>query len=225
MAPLMRMAKETGVAVVMVHHTVKSGSVAGSKGLTDVVRYVYTVKRDPENDAIRVVHLDKGNNVGQTDDVRYTIVDGEQGPRAVWLSREELTERRTAWRKPADAASPAALGCRHAGTKFGTAAECGACPARRAMKGSGAKPGHAPVPSRPLRAPVVRFSAVRAERGPKGSPVVYSLGNHGTLSAAQAACQSDPKAAGQVLAWRPRDKSTWVAAAPGVSFGVSIGRQ
>jgi len=195
MAPLQRMAKETGVAVVMVHHTVKSGSVAGSKGLTDVLRYVYTVKRDPENDAIRVMHLDKGNNVGQTDDVRYTVVDGAEGPRAVWLSREELTERRTSWRKPA------------------------ARPARPV------RPAHAPRPTAPLRPPVVRFSAVRAERGPKGSPVVYSLGNHGTLSAAQAACQSDPKAAGKVLAWQPRDKSTWVASAPGVSFGVSAGRQ
>jgi len=35
-APLMRMAKETGVAVVMVHHTVKSGQIAGSKGLTPI---------------------------------------------------------------------------------------------------------------------------------------------------------------------------------------------
>jgi hypothetical protein len=108
MAPLMRMAKETGVAVVMVHHTVKSGSVAGSKGLTDVLRYVYTVKRDPENDAIRVMHLDKGNNVGETDDLRYVITGTDHGPRAVWLTRAEVAERRTSWRKQAAAAAPAA---------------------------------------------------------------------------------------------------------------------
>ncbi len=100
MAPLMRLAKETGTAVVCVHHTVKSGAIAGSKGLTDVLRCVYTVRRDPENDAIRIMHLDKGNNT-VADDLRFTVISTDAGPRAVWLSRDELTQRRTAWRRPA----------------------------------------------------------------------------------------------------------------------------
>jgi KaiC/GvpD/RAD55 family RecA-like ATPase len=101
-APLMRMAKETGVAVVMVHHTVKSGQIAGSKGLTDVLRYAYTVKKDPENEAIRVIHLQKGNNVPDPEDTRYTLTDGPHGaPRVVWLSRDELAGRRKAWRTAA----------------------------------------------------------------------------------------------------------------------------
>ena len=98
MAPLQRLAKETGAAVVLTHHTVKSGAIAGSKGLLDAARVVYRVHRDKENPAVRVMSLEKSNVLGATEDVRYLISGDGHDTCVSWLGRDELAARRTAWR-------------------------------------------------------------------------------------------------------------------------------
>jgi hypothetical protein len=195
MAPLMRMAKETGVAVVMVHHTVKSGQIAGSKGLTDVLRYAYTVRKDPENEAIRVVHLEKGNNVAQPEDARYTLADSGNGaPQVVWLSRDELTERRTGWRERVAARKAA----------------------REAAPVSNLRPAASAAGAAPT------FTAVRAMGG---RAVTLASGTASLECAqhiceltgeAQALAR-----AGLPLQWRQVNERTWAAGTSKVGFAVS----
>jgi hypothetical protein len=96
-APLTRIATETGCGLVLTHHTVASGKVAGSKGLTDAARLVYRAKRDRENPGIRVLEIDKGNGP-PADPVRFTIFGDGADTYVRWLDREELMMRRTAWR-------------------------------------------------------------------------------------------------------------------------------
>lgn len=74
MNPLRRLAQDTGVAVVMVHHTVKSGRVAGTKGITDAARMVLRISRLPSDDRVRVIHVEKTNIAADTvADVAYTL--------------------------------------------------------------------------------------------------------------------------------------------------------
>lgn len=74
MNPLRRLAQDTGVAIVMVHHTVKSGRVGGTKGITDAARMVLRVSRLPSDDRVRVIHVEKTNIAADTvGDVAYTL--------------------------------------------------------------------------------------------------------------------------------------------------------
>jgi AAA domain len=74
MTPLERIAKQTGVAVVVVHHTVKSGRVAGTKGITDAARQVLKVSRSVQDDRIRLIHVDKSNIASDAvADTAYTV--------------------------------------------------------------------------------------------------------------------------------------------------------
>jgi hypothetical protein len=127
-APLQRLAKETGCALILTHHTVASGKVAGSKGLTDAARLVYVAKKDRENPGIRVLAIDKGNGP-PADAVRYTIHGDGADTFIRWLDRDELAARRTAWRaaEPVPVRSPEQLvrGWLQAGST-GTAADCAA---------------------------------------------------------------------------------------------------
>jgi hypothetical protein len=90
MAPLQRLAKETGVAVVVSHHLVKSGSVAGSRGLTDAARIVHKVARDQENPRVRVFSVDK-INIGADDaaPLRYVVAGEWPDTCVTWLWRAE----------------------------------------------------------------------------------------------------------------------------------------
>ena len=97
--PLQDLAKDTGLAIVVVAHTVKSGQLQGSAGLPQALRLVYRVAKDKDNPALRVLSVEKANNLGATDDVRYTVVDDEGGTRVVWLDRAEMNRRRAAWRQ------------------------------------------------------------------------------------------------------------------------------
>lgn len=97
--PLQDLAKATGVCILVVAHTVASGKLQGSAGLQQAVRLVFKVTRDRENPAYRVLALVKGNNVGNLDDLKYTITSGETGGvRVVWQDREQITAQRQAWR-------------------------------------------------------------------------------------------------------------------------------
>lgn len=110
--PLMRMAKETGVAVMLTHHTTKNGEIAGSKGVTDVLRLVYMATWDEKNPDMVIVHKKKGNNVGRVADLRYSITGGEQHPWVVWQNPEQQAkkEQRPSWRErvAASQAAPSA---------------------------------------------------------------------------------------------------------------------
>ena len=61
MLPLQRLARDYGVAVVLIHHTTKAGTVASSKGLTDACRSVLTVGLDKARPEVRVLEVAKTN--------------------------------------------------------------------------------------------------------------------------------------------------------------------
>ena len=74
MNPLERLARDTGIALLVVHHTVKSGRVAGTKGITDAARMVLRVTRATADEKIRLIQVDKCNIADdQCGDVAYTI--------------------------------------------------------------------------------------------------------------------------------------------------------
>lgn len=136
-APLQRLAKETGCAIVMTHHTVKSGDIAGSKGLLDAARVVYRVARDRENPAVRVISLEKSNVLGATEDVRYLLAGEGHGTRVAWLGRDELAARRTAWRdcQPSGGGHPGKAGAAGAVAELRARAQ-----AIREAQATGARP-------------------------------------------------------------------------------------
>jgi len=98
MAPLQRLARDAGVAAVVSHHLVKSGVIAGSRGLTDAARIVHRVTRDPENPQIRVLEVVKTNITGESAGARYTITGTGTDAKVTWVTREQVTARRTTWR-------------------------------------------------------------------------------------------------------------------------------
>jgi len=105
--PLQDLAMATGVAVIVVAHSVKSGVLQGSAGLQQVLRLVYKVTKDPANPALRVVHAEKANNL-VAEDVRFTVEEDAEGrARVIWLTRQEMDRRNRSWRTPAPAAIPA----------------------------------------------------------------------------------------------------------------------
>jgi hypothetical protein len=83
MSPLQRLARDTGVAMVVVHHTVKSGAIAGSKTITDAARSVMTVSLDEEDTRIRVLEVTKSNIASRCDGAVRYVVEGEWPATAV----------------------------------------------------------------------------------------------------------------------------------------------
>lgn len=74
MGPLQTLARETGVAIVLVHHFVKSGAVGGSQAIVDAPRTVLVLERDPNNPAIRVLRIHKTNvSAGDVRPLRFVI--------------------------------------------------------------------------------------------------------------------------------------------------------
>ena len=73
--PLQALAADLGVAILLVHHPVKSGAVAGSQGLTDAARVVSTIELDADNEDVRLVRPMKSNlaRKDQSGLVRFTI--------------------------------------------------------------------------------------------------------------------------------------------------------
>jgi RecA-family ATPase len=86
MSPLMTMAKRTGVAVMVIHHTVKDGrTIAGSKGLVDVLRLVFKMERQEPGSDVIVMSVEKANNIGQVGDLRYKLAGTEDAPYLEWI--------------------------------------------------------------------------------------------------------------------------------------------
>jgi DNA-binding transcriptional ArsR family regulator len=85
MRPLRDLARDTGVAVVCVHHLTKAGDVAGSRAVVDAVRSVLLVTKG--DDGLRTVRVVKSNMArDEAPPVRYRII-GEWPDSAVdWLA-------------------------------------------------------------------------------------------------------------------------------------------
>jgi hypothetical protein len=100
MEGLQDMADMTGVSVVVTAHTTKEGKLQGSAGFEQSVRYLYRVSVDPANDALRVVKVEKANNLPRDyPELRFTITEDANGiARVDWMDRERLEEKRTSWR-------------------------------------------------------------------------------------------------------------------------------
>jgi hypothetical protein len=100
MEGLQDMADFTGVSVVVSAHTTKEGKLQGSAGFEQSVRYLYRVAVDPVNAALRVVSVEKANNLpSDYPELRFTITEDTNGiARVVWLDRERLEEKRISWR-------------------------------------------------------------------------------------------------------------------------------
>lgn len=232
--PLQDMADMTGVAVAVVGHTTKAGVLQGSAGLMQALRTVYRVSVDPQNEAQRIITVEKANNLPPQDDLRFTIAQDDDGTAKVqWLDREALEAQRQSWRerlaarqagKPT-AAQAKAAGCRHSSTKFGTLAQCGDCPARR-LKAAPAASGATQSVSRPSGAVVT--SPPRRER--RWGAAVSADGDHKPVGAGKFASEAAAKAACEGVAgplvWRelPGKAGTIVAStAEGTVYAVAAG--
>lgn len=112
--PLQDLAMSTGVAVVVVAHSVKSGVLQGSAGLSQALRLVYKITKDPANPALRVLHAEKANNL-VAEDLRFTVEEGDDGQvRVIWLDRAEQDRRNRSWRAAPAAAAPGSEGGQYA---------------------------------------------------------------------------------------------------------------
>lgn len=68
--------KHPGPAVILTHHTVKSGAVAGSKGLTNAMRHVLRIDHPAGAEAgtpLRLVTVEKSNMAVTTSQLRYAL--------------------------------------------------------------------------------------------------------------------------------------------------------
>lgn len=178
-ASLARVARITGVCILVIHHIVKStGSIGGSTGLVDAVRWCYTIERTDDK-LVKALHLEKCN-VATAGDLRYRIIEDGHNSRIEWIDPEAEAPQAQSWRsQPArpPAANPAALGCRHAFTKFGTPFECGNCPARQRMAKTAAVPA-------PARAAAQTWRSSRPGPTTAPQPVIrYDLGLPGPTTA------------------------------------------
>lgn len=106
---LQDLAADTGIAVLLVCHTVKSGALQGSAGLEQALRLLYKISKDPVNPLVRVLSVAKANNLPVTADLRFVIDDDDNGTRVTWLDAAETERRQRSWRKPEDAGASTAI--------------------------------------------------------------------------------------------------------------------
>jgi hypothetical protein len=93
LAPLQRIAQDTGVSILLTHHVTKSGSVAGSAAVKDAVRSVLVIERDSSNPSVRCVNSVKSNMGGQDPPVVRYVIEGEDNAAHVtYLSEPDRPE-------------------------------------------------------------------------------------------------------------------------------------
>lgn len=73
MRKMEHVARSKGVSFIVIHHTVKSGRMAGSKGISDAARMVLRITRPDETQPLRIITVEKTNIASGTDSVGYTI--------------------------------------------------------------------------------------------------------------------------------------------------------
>lgn len=89
MYPLLEIAQDYGIAIILSHHTNKDGkTIAGSRELTDIARLVWLIERDREDDAMRTMKVWKSNRK-TVESVRYRIEGDGPDVRAVFSSGED----------------------------------------------------------------------------------------------------------------------------------------
>jgi AAA domain len=93
LAPLQRIASDTGVSILLTHHTTKAGQVAGSAAVKDAVRSVLVIERDSSNPSVRCVRSVK-SNMGSQDPpvVRFAITGEDMAARVEYLSEPDRPE-------------------------------------------------------------------------------------------------------------------------------------
>ena len=91
--PLERFARDTGIAVVVIHHTVKSGRTAGSKAITDAARQVLRITRSSQDERIRVIEVDKTNVVSDSGGaIAYTLASSGTDTHVEYLALPDSPE-------------------------------------------------------------------------------------------------------------------------------------
>jgi hypothetical protein len=87
MRSLRRVARDTGVAIAVVHHLTKKGDIAGSKAVVDAVRSVLVVEK--AEDGTRVIRVEKGNHVKDAGEpLRYRLAGDGTAARIEWLGED-----------------------------------------------------------------------------------------------------------------------------------------
>lgn len=185
MEPIQDFADATGVCVILVAHPTKAGVLQGSGALRDAARVVYYAHWDKNDSTHRVLSLEKGNNVGPTEqaDLKFTIVSDEQGRAKVeWLDRTDVEEKRNAWR---DERLEAAAAYR-AGQKAAEVVKSirrdpkprsGGIPALRREKPGVSSTGRV-EPRKPESAPTMPPKSPMAARGTETRPSGYTVLDH-----------------------------------------------
>jgi hypothetical protein len=82
--PLQEIARDENIAMIISHHTVKSGAIASNKALTDAMRAVWLISKAGNDDNGRVMTPWKTNRKGMT--IRYWITGEGESVRAVFAS-------------------------------------------------------------------------------------------------------------------------------------------
>lgn len=99
--PIQDLCMDTGVAGWIVGHTTKAGELQGSAGFEQVARVIYKLSKDRIDPSVRVLTVEKGNNLPPTADLRFTIEGAVNGnARAVIMDGSEISRRQRSWRKP-----------------------------------------------------------------------------------------------------------------------------
>jgi len=93
MRPLQALADDTGVCIILVHHTVKSGAIGGSKGLVDAARVVNFIRLNTDNDEIRELTTHKNNLArGDSAPARYVIEGDRPDTKVRYLVPDDESE-------------------------------------------------------------------------------------------------------------------------------------
>lgn len=85
---LQAVARDTGVAMIVSHHTVKSGAIAGNGELVNAMRLVWRVAAAKDSPGIRVMTVEKTNREAGPS-VRYRIEGEGELARAVFCRPED----------------------------------------------------------------------------------------------------------------------------------------
>lgn len=97
--PLQQLARDTGIAVIIVHHPRKGESrrdaasmkesIGGSKAITDAARCVMSVVREESDPETRRLFNVKNNLAPEAPSLEYTIGETDDGVRVIWASEEK----------------------------------------------------------------------------------------------------------------------------------------
>jgi len=88
--PLRDFARDTGAAVLVLHHLTKAGEIAGSRGIVDGAQQILRLTRDDADPRIRSLQVVKSNVV--RDDgpaLRFTLTGEGKDTSLAWLSADE----------------------------------------------------------------------------------------------------------------------------------------